>query len=152
LPNEFCVVVLRKNDVTWYLENRRDKYQSRRKYTNLWKSRAEILRYGPSSNTNCPNQPSEGEAWFSGFVEAEGCFSIQKITRRVKAAHTLPMPPRPAFDASCVESTKKGVVRFRGGLFWVKNLICIYCKVFCLFYPVPIVVLCDKKMKVIFME
>lgn len=113
----FALLCLEKNDVTWYLENRRDKYQSRPKYTNLCKSRAEILRYVPSSNTNCANQPSEGEAWFSGFLEAEGCFSIQKMARRVRAGSSLNSPPtmaRLAYAASPVESSRKGIVGLRG--------------------------------------
>jgi hypothetical protein len=96
---EFALLCLEKNDVTWYLENRKDKYKSRPKYTDLCKARAVIL-LSSSSNTSCEGQPTEGAAWFSGFLEAEGCFSVHK-----KQENILKNP---------VGEGKKAAVKLRG--------------------------------------
>jgi len=92
---EFALLCLQKNDVTWYLENRKDKYNSRPKYTDLCRSRAKIL-LSSSSNTSCENRPTEGDAWFSGFIEAEGCFSVHKK------------------QENFLKDGKKGTVKLRG--------------------------------------
>ena len=76
---EFALLCLEKNDVTWYLENRKYKYKSRPKFTDVCRSRAARLLLSSSSNTNCKCRPtSVRNAWFSGFIEAQGCFSIHK--------------------------------------------------------------------------
>jgi hypothetical protein len=100
----FALLCLQKNDVDWYLENRESKYSMRAIFTDLCKSNAEKLlckanqvslqRYESSdilslsefgselrSETDSLNLISSDEranAWFAGFVEAEGCFNLHK--------------------------------------------------------------------------
>ena len=49
---------MKKNDIKWYLKYRNNKYINRKTFIN--------------TNKNYINE------WLSGFIEAEGCFSIRK--------------------------------------------------------------------------
>ncbi len=69
LQLEFLHRCLLKNDVAWYLENRRDKYRDA-------PARRELLR---SSSISLR---SYYKPWLSGFVEAEGCFTLRANSSR----------------------------------------------------------------------
>ena len=63
---KFMLECLVKNDVEWYLKNRDNKYLTREKFIN--------------TNTSYYSE------WLSGFIEAEGCFSIRNSA---KANHSF---------------------------------------------------------------
>jgi hypothetical protein len=72
---DFALVCMKKNDVTWYLENRDSKYNLKKHYLDICKDR--ITKH---ISTN----KAFYQAWLSGFVEAEASFSITNIKRRIK--------------------------------------------------------------------
>jgi hypothetical protein len=90
---EFALLCDQKNDVTWYLEHRDSKYKKRLEERAICISYAESLLLRLSL---CPlplglakRDDEEAKAldnfaifaWLSGFIEAEGCFSISKVPR-----------------------------------------------------------------------
>jgi len=64
---EFLKNCLQKNSIEWYFNNRNSKYLNQ-----LTIIRSDI--FGLEKG----NLPNYFKGWFSGFVEAEGCFSIRK--------------------------------------------------------------------------
>ena len=64
---EFFKNCLQKNSIEWYFNNRNSKYLNQ-----LTIIRSDI--FGLEKG----NLPNYFKGWFSGFVEAEGCFSIRK--------------------------------------------------------------------------
>jgi len=64
---EFLKICLQKNSIEWYFNNRNSKYLNQ-----LTIIRSDI--FGLEKG----NLPNYFKGWFSGFVEAEGCFSIRK--------------------------------------------------------------------------
>lgn len=63
----FLIENLNKNDINWYLENRNNKYNNLNIIQNdIYKKLKEIL-----TKNNYFNE------WLSGFIEAEGCFSLR---------------------------------------------------------------------------
>jgi hypothetical protein len=66
---EFLKICLQKNSIEWYFNNRNLKYKNQ-----LTIIRSDMFGL-EKGNFNLPNY---FKGWFSGFVEAEGCFSIRK--------------------------------------------------------------------------
>jgi hypothetical protein len=69
LQLEFLSECLRKNDVNWYMENRKYKYQDHLEIRKILESSQISLR-------------PYYKAWLSGFIEAEGCFCIRAGSSR----------------------------------------------------------------------
>ncbi len=69
---EFLKTCLLKNSVDWYLANRNSKFINQ----------VTIIKSGPfggfAKEINCFALPNYFNGWISGFIEAEGCFSIRK--------------------------------------------------------------------------
>jgi hypothetical protein len=63
----FMKECLRRNDVDWYLQHRNNKYENR-------KLDQAIIESSFTKN----KAPAYYNEWLSGFIEAEGCFSIRK--------------------------------------------------------------------------
>jgi hypothetical protein len=98
----FALLCLQKNDVEWYLENRKSKYSNRAIFTDLCQSNAKKLlckanqvssetyksQHNPTQLVSEKRSETESKklllnceianAWFAGFVEAEGCFNLHK--------------------------------------------------------------------------
>lgn len=69
---EFLKTCLLKDSVDWYLSNRNLKYINQRAHLNSWRSNP----FGIEGNSFA--LPNYFKGWLSGFIEAEGCFSIRK--------------------------------------------------------------------------
>ncbi len=67
---QFLKQNLIKNDINWYLENRNNKYDN----LSLYKSIVQNI----IENYKLNNNYSYFYVWLSGFIEAEGCFSLRK--------------------------------------------------------------------------
>lgn len=65
---EFLKACLKKNSIETYLLNRDSKYAQQ----------VAIINAGTGTNSINSNIPNYFKAWLSGFIEAEGCFSIRK--------------------------------------------------------------------------
>jgi hypothetical protein len=76
---EFLKRCLLENSVDSYLSNRDYKYVNQPAILNSDPFGLEINSYAPHvSATGGRNLPNYFKGWLSGFVEAEGCFSIRK--------------------------------------------------------------------------
>jgi hypothetical protein len=95
---DFALLCMKKNDVTWYLENRDSKYNLREHYLDICKHR--ITKH---INTN----KAFYQAWLSGFVEAEGCFSITNIgSPRIKSKSVIFKETSDTVNLQLLETTK----------------------------------------------
>jgi hypothetical protein len=66
---EFLKLCQMKNSVDWYLANRNSKFLNQ----------VTIIKSDPfGQEINCFALPNYFNGWISGFIEAEGCFSIRK--------------------------------------------------------------------------
>jgi hypothetical protein len=70
LQLEFLFECLRKNDVNWYLENRKYKYRHR------VDNSATLSSIKMLDNSKISLRPYY-KVWLSGFIEAEGCFCVR---------------------------------------------------------------------------
>lgn len=79
----FLKECLRRGSVDWYLLNRNDKYNDQPSIinSNMFGTSNSQDAYNPQDATQEKNifiLPEYFKGWLSGFVEAEGCFSIRK--------------------------------------------------------------------------
>lgn len=67
---EFLKENIKRNDIDWYFINRNNKYDNQEENQKIISNYLDILHKNKDY--------TYFDAWFSGFVEAEGCFSIRK--------------------------------------------------------------------------
>ena len=84
---DFAGRCLQKNDVTWYLENRKDKYCKRAHHAELCRPLAEKVLAPNLIQDNWIQHYKRsfapyGSAWLSGFIEAEGSFYVREMRQK----------------------------------------------------------------------